>query len=463
MIIDVSVRRESIRVSFGENVSRLNDKHISKETTLTVCVTTGHQRCLLALMQARRYSHVMLKIIKQSLLVLALLGVFTSGSSAFDETDELWRSTVERARGGEVYLNAWGGNEAVNQYLQWADGELRRRYQIRLTHMRVASTGDVVSRVLAEKAAGRDTGGSVDLIWINGENFSAMQQQSLLLPPWTMDLPNYRYVDEVGKPSVVIDFSTPVNHQEMPWGMAQLVFYHDSARVPEPPRSMHDLLRYARNNPGRVSYPAPPDFHGTTFLKQALLELSESTDFLYQPASQNDIDERLAVLWEFLDELHAVAWQRGNRFPVDGPRVKQMLSDGELHIAFSFNPAEAVNGVVSGELPATARSYVHHGGTLGNTHFLAMPYNANAVDAAKVVSNFLLSAEAQARKADPLIWGDPTVLALDKLPAEQRALFEEAGHHPAMPAPSALQQVLLEPDASWVRVLEREWQRRYAR
>jgi len=405
----------------------------------------------------------MLKIIKQSLLFLLLLWGLVPGSNAFDEAAEQWHLTEERARGGEVYLNAWGGNEAVNQYLQWAAGELRRRFDIRLTHVRVAGTGDVVSRVLAEKAAGRDAGGSVDLIWINGENFMAMQQQNLLLPPWTMDLPNYQYVDEVGKPSVVIDFSTPVNHQEMPWGMAQLVFYHDSARVPEPPHSMYELLRYANDNPGRVSYPAPPDFHGTTFLKQILMELSGDTDFLYLPAIQSDIDERLAVLWDFLDQLHAVAWQRGNRFPADGPRMKQMLSDGELHIAFSFNPAEAVNGVVSGELPASVRSYVHHHGTLGNTHFLAIPYNANAIDAAKVVSNFLLSAEAQAKKADPSIWGDPTVLALDVLPEEQRALFEEALSHPAMPTPSASQQVLLEPDASWVRVLEYEWQRRYAR
>ncbi|MEX1058096.1 MAG: ABC transporter substrate-binding protein [Natronospirillum sp.] len=405
----------------------------------------------------------MRKIIDIQAIALTLLFMLVSGTKAFGDTDRSWQSIVEQARGSQVYLNAWGGNEAVNQYLQWTANALRERYGISLTHVRVASTGDVVSRVLAEKAAGRDTGGSVDLIWINGENFSSMQQQALLLPPWTLDLPNYRYVDEVNKPSVVIDFSTPVNHQEMPWGMAQLVFYHDSARVPEPPRSMRDLLDYARANPGRVSYPAPPDFHGTTFLKQALLELSEDTGFLYLPASQSNIDQRLTLLWEFLDQLHAVAWQRGSRFPVDGPRMKQMLNDGELHIAFSFNPAEAVNGVVSGELPASVRSYVHHDGTLGNTHFLAIPYNANAVAAAKVVSNFLLSAEAQAKKANPSIWGDPPVLALDTLPAEQQALFASADSHPAMPSPSALQQTLLEPDASWVRVLEREWQRRYAR
>ncbi len=379
------------------------------------------------------------------------------------DNNALWQSTLEQARGSQVYLNAWGGNDAVNGYLRWAADELRSRYDIRLTHVRVASTGDVVSRVLAEKAAGRNNNGSVDLVWINGENFRTMKQQDLLLGPWTETLPNYRYVDEENKPSVLVDFSTPVEHLQMPWGMAQLVFYHDTARLADPPRSMRALLDYARVNPGRVSYPAPPDFHGTTFLKQALIELSDDKAFLYRPASEADVDARLAPLWSYLDELHQVAWQRGARFPVDGPRMKQMLSDGELHIAFSFNPAEAVNGINTGELPDTVRSYVHDGGTVGNTHFLAIPYNASAPAAARVVSNFLLSPEAQARKASASVWGDPTVLAVDRLPVGQQQLFDQADRHPAMPGPEALAQVLLEPDATWVRILEREWQRRYAR
>jgi len=375
-----------------------------------------------------------------------------------------WQSVLEQARGEHVYFNAWGGNDALNNYLRWVASELQQRYDIELTHVRVASTGDIVSRVLAEKAAGRDDNGSVDLIWLNGENFRAMVEQDLLLPPWTMELPNYQYVDEDNKPTVLIDFSTPVEHKEMPWGMAQLVFYYDSARFDgaEPPHSMPELLAWAQANPGRVTYPAPPDFHGTTFLKQALLELSAESDFLYQPASQVDVDEKLAVLWEFLDALHPVAWQSGNQFPVDGPRLKQMLNDGELHIAFSFNPAEASNAIASGELPDTVRSYVHDAGTVGNTHFLAIPFNASARAAAKVTANFLLSAESQARKANPAIWGDPTVLALDKLPEAERALFTQLQDYPAMPAPESLLRVLPEPDASWVRILETQWQQRYA-
>ena len=81
-----------------------------------------------------------------------------------------------------------------------------------------------------------------------------------------------------------------------------------------------------------------------------------------------------------------------------------------------------------------------------------------AFAAAQVTANFLLGAQAQARKADIAVWGDPTVLAVDALPAAQRAWFHTAtvpgqlrSSAPAIP----------EPHASWVDALEKEWARRY--
>lgn len=98
------------------------------------------------------------------------------------------------------------------------------------------------------------------------------------------------------------------------------------------------------------------------------------------------------------------------------------------------------------------------GGTIGNTHFVAIPTNARAKEGAQVVANFLLSPAAQARKADIAQWGDPTVLALDKLSASEQALFS------ATPTPGQVAQTmptLPEPHGSWVDPLEKEWLRRY--
>jgi ABC-type uncharacterized transport system YnjBCD substrate-binding protein len=43
--------------------------------------------------------------------------------------------------------------------------------------VKLDDTANAVAKVLAEKAAGKNEGGSVDLIWINGENFASMKRQ----------------------------------------------------------------------------------------------------------------------------------------------------------------------------------------------------------------------------------------------------------------------------------------------
>ena len=39
-----------------------------------------------------------------------------------------WSSIEARARGQKVFLNAWGGSERTNAYLQWAAAELQANH-----------------------------------------------------------------------------------------------------------------------------------------------------------------------------------------------------------------------------------------------------------------------------------------------------------------------------------------------
>ena len=99
-------------------------------------------------------------------------------------------TAIDAAAGKTVYFNAWGGDDKINAYIEWASAEVSERFDITLVHVKLGDTGAAVSRILAEKAAGRDTNGSVDLLWVNGANFAAMKKHSLLQPaPWVEDLP----------------------------------------------------------------------------------------------------------------------------------------------------------------------------------------------------------------------------------------------------------------------------------
>jgi putative thiamine transport system substrate-binding protein len=388
------------------------------------------------------------------LLALSLLGPAPAAAQS-------WQDVLAAARGQTVYWNAWGGSQQTNDYIQWVADRVSAEYGVTLEHVKLADTADAVARVVAEKAAGRTEGGSIDLIWINGENFAAMKDQRLLFGPFTDRLPNHALVDVEGKPTTTMDFTVPTEGLESPWGMAQFVFVHDTAVLPDPPRSIPALLDWAKDNPGRFTYPQPPDFLGSTFLKQALLALIDHPALLQRPVVETDVERATAPLWKYLDELHPVLWRSGKVFPSSGPDQRQLLDAGELDIAVSFNVLEASSSIAAGLLPETARVYVLEGGTIGNTNFVAIPFNARAKEGAMVIADFLLSPEAQARKQDPRHWGSFTVLDLDALTPEQRALFEAIPEDPATPSIEVLGVPLAEPHPSWMERIETEWQRRY--
>ena len=390
---------------------------------------------------------------------LSPLGAQATTPSPASAAAAAWADTERAARGQTVYFNAWAGSERINAYLQWVAAELQRDFGVKLQHVKISDAADVVKRVRAEKQAGRkDTEGTVDLVWINGENFATLKREALLGAPFTQNLPNFQWVDTSGKPTTLVDFSVPTDGLESPWGMAQLTFFADRQRLPQVPKSMAELLALARIQPGRVTYPRPPNFHGTTFVKQALIEHALDVKALALPVTPTALAEQAAPLWRFLDTLHPHLWRSGKQFPQNSAAVRQMMADGELLLALTFNPNEAANEIAAKRLPATVHSWQFAKGTIGNTHFVAIPYNAPSKAGAQVVANFLLSPAAQARKADIDVWGDPTVLDVARLPAAERARFQ-GGVRPGQLSQSA--PALPEPHASWVDALEKEWTRRY--
>jgi putative thiamine transport system substrate-binding protein len=393
-----------------------------------------------------------MRLTRRAAFSLAAAFVATPFSFAGD-----WAAIEAEAKGQTAYFNAWAGSETINAYIGWVANAVRARYGIELIHVKIADAAEVVKRVRAEVAAGR-TDGSVDLVWINGENFRAMKSEKLLFGPFADSLPNFALVDVAGKPTTRVDFGEPVEGFESPWGTAQLTFFGDGKTIAKPPLSMAELIDFAHADPGRVTYPAPPDFHGTTFVKQALLETLADAKPLQSPAKEEDFAPMATRLADYLDALHPHLWRQGKQFPQSQAQMTQMMADGELIMSLTFNPSEPANLVANGRLPASTLAWQHAKGTIGNTHFVAIPINARAKAAAQVVANFLLSPEAQARKAEPEVWGDPTVLALDKLSASDAQLFT-ANKLPgavSYPAPT-----LPEPHASYVPLIEAFWLKRY--
>ena len=396
---------------------------------------------------------------RTALQLLASLPAFAGFSTKALAAE--WDSILSEARGQTVYWHAWGGDPKINDFITWIGEKAQERHGVTLEHVKLAATSDAVARVLAEQQAGQTEGGAVDLIWINGENFAAMKSQGLLYGPFTETLPNWPLVDVAGKPATVTDFTLPTEGFESPWAMAQLVFEHDTARLPQPPQTLDALAEWAIANPGRFTYPQPPDYLGTTFLKQVLYGVMDNPALLQSPVDEAAYDAQVAPLWAFLDRLHPALWRQAKAFPQNEPALGQLLADGEIDISFAFNPGRASAEIAAGNLPDTVRTFVLQGGTIGNASFVAIPFNAAHRAGALVLANLLLDPEVQARAQDPAILGFQTVLDPQALTPEDRARFDALELGIATLSPADLGPVLLEPHASWMTRIAQDWTARY--
>ena len=381
-----------------------------------------------------------------------------------------WQQIEAQGSNQDVYFYAWGGDPQINAYLQWVSDQVDDKYNINLVHVKLSDTSEAVSRVLAEKSAHNDDQGSVDLVWINGANFATMSENSLLLKQWANKLPNFALTDPKNNPTVNFDFGVPTNGMEAPWGQASLTFYYDSLSTSKPPTTLTELTAWTAQNLGRFSYPKPPDFLGMSFLKYVLVMLHEQQDAqtgkntsaqLNLPATEENTALVLDPLWAFLDGFHPTLWRNGEQFVQTGAQMRRLVDDTELSLAFTFSAPEVPAAVQRYDLPQSIRSYAMSDGSLSNTHFVAIPYNASHPQAAQLVANFLMSPEAQAKKQTPSVWGDKSVLVQSTLSPAQQALFKTKQPHPSALPFNSVKRTVSEPHPSWVEAIQQGWQARY--
>ena len=344
-------------------------------------------------------------------LVVVVLGAVIAGTtlrgggggdSRADAAPSSWSDVEAQASGQTVRFWMWGGDDALNAHIDDDIVPLAAAKGVTLQRVPVESTADAVSRIAAEATAGT-ADGSVDLVWVNEANFSQGVDANLWLKGWTGLVPNGRGLDPAD-PTVQTDFGVPVDGQELPWSRAAFTFAHDRATVSSPPQDFVQLADYIRAHPGRVTYPAPPDFTGSAFVRQAVQALGE--------------DEAYALL----TELEPLLWKGGQTHPQDETELDRLFATGEIDLTMSYNPNFVDAGVRTGRFADTVRPYVFEGGTLQNVSFVAIPANAAHRAGAQVVADLLLSPAAQAAKLARA--GVPTVLDVSLLDASERLLFD---------------------------------------
>jgi len=369
-----------------------------------------------------------------------------------------WEDIVEMARGGEVNWFLWGGSDNINRYVEEYIGSiLQERYDITLNRVGLNDTVEAVNIVLGEKQAGNDDNGSVDLIWINGENFRTMKRGELAWCGYVETLPNNDLVNW-SNPSIANDFGVPVDGCEVPWSRAQFAFAYDSAFMETPPPDMAALLDWVRDNPGQFTYPAPPDFNGSVFVRHVFYHAAGDMDALLGPFDQETYDRVATDTWALLNDLESALWREGRTYPNSVNALNQLFANRQVAFTFNYEPSQFGLMVQNGTFPETVRSYGLESGTIGNTNYTLIPYNSPNKAAAMVLQNLLLSGEAQLEKAKPDVWGTTPAIDMSRAPEEIRAGYNSIERPPQVVSAAELaENALPELQADWITAIEKGW------
>lgn len=350
------------------------------------------------------------KIIFLSVLIATLIGCGGVSKESSNITLEYsYEEAVEKAKGTEVNIYMYGGSEEINKFMDKEIAvKLKDKNSVTLNRIPM-NAPDFVNKLIVEKAAGKKEG-SIDIIWVNGENFKTLKDAGVLWGDFSKNLPNIKLVKTSTREK---DFGEPILGMEAPWGEAQFNFIYKGEKSEIPFVDSRTLLEYAKNNPGKFSYPVVTDHTGNAFVRNIAIDIfgNEKINSL----KEEELKKELEIVWDYFKEIKPYLWRKGETYPEGEGKMDSMFKTGELDITMGYTINKVNAKITTGEYPDTSKSFLLEKGTLFNNHYLAIPANGPNKAGAVVVINYLLSPEAQELKQRPELWGDFTVLDMTKV------------------------------------------------
>ncbi|MEM7797704.1 MAG: ABC transporter substrate-binding protein [Chloroflexota bacterium] len=370
---------------------------------------------------------------------------------------DTWEDVLAAAEGTTVNWHMWGGSDTINTNVDNDIGaEVLELYGVTLNRVPLVDTADAVNKILDESTAGVDEG-TIDLIWINGENFKTLAEADLLYGNWAEGIPNARFVNWED-PALAFDFGYPVEGRESPWGHASFVFEYNTVLVGDnPPTTFEDLAAWTEENPGLFTYPAIPDFTGSVFVRHLFYWAAGGPEPFLGEFDQETFDEYAPIVWDYLNGIEPNLWRSGQTYPEAAP-MQDLLANQEIAFNMGYGPANASTQIKEGAYPDTIRTFVMDTGTISNNNFVTIPFNSPNPAGAMIVANYMLSEQFQLTMIDPDQWGwlspiSPNVYSQD---FQDTVAGFELG--PATLPPDVLAEAALpEPSSEWVTAMEAGW------
>ncbi|WP_373518577.1 ABC transporter substrate-binding protein [Pricia sp.] len=367
----------------------------------------------------------MLKHKKIPFIIVSILLVVSCAEKPKADEEVLktasWHEIAQKAKGCTVNFMMWQGSPAINNYINnYVVPSVKKKYNIDLK-ISGGQGPEIVQLVMGEKQADIEKG-QVDMVWINGETFFQLRKVNGLWGPFVNQLPNAEHIN-MNDPFINTDFQQPVKGMEAPWSINQFAIVYDSAKVVDPPKNLSQLTEYLERYPG--TFTISNDFTGMTLLKSFMAEFGGGPNSLDGAFNEEKYNLLSKKLWEYVNAHKKYFWKEGRTFPKEQSKMGQLYANGELLLIYGFSEGGIEEKVLNGLYPKSTRGYAWDNGTIKNSNYLGVLYNAPQKAGAMQVIDFLLSPEAQLKKADVNGMNSNTVLDMESLPVDWQQKFNK--------------------------------------
>ena len=383
-----------------------------------------------------------------------------------------WQEVEARARKeGQVNWFHWGGSESLNTWIAKNVAPALEAKGIKLKTTRLGGTREAVDLVLTEAQAGRGIGeGSVDAIWLNGDNFYTLVKQNALFGSFATKLPNAAnfHFDPASPASQLnlSDFGTPTLAREMPWSGEQYVCYVDTKRLAfeKAPSTFNELESWLTSNPGRFTYVKPPHYIGNTFVQSVLYAFNPSgkgaDDF--QKSDADYTATSFAALVEpgfaYLKRIAPLLLGNGTPiYPQNQAANQALYNNGEVDMGCEFGLYLVANMRKTGTFSETTETIIFpKSGMIKNKNFIAIPSNTPNPAAALVLADVLSSIELQISKLKEIgypLGADVSTLSIENMKRVSAAAPSDFG----VSATELATVAVPDTNASLVRLIQEIW------
>ncbi|MCC8243046.1 extracellular solute-binding protein [Saccharothrix sp. NEAU-S10] len=282
-----------------------------------------------------------------------------------------------------------------------------------------ATAPDMPGKLKAEQSAGRS---QTHLVLTGTDGLAAVIGQGLAAPL----LPDH----EAKFAGLKDNYLPPAAAmQDLSQGQGIVVTYYpagplleyDAAKVPNPPKSAHELLAWAKANPGKFQYAVPANSGpGRTFLMGLPYVLGDS--------DPKDPENGWAKTWAYLAELG----QYVDYYPSGTTETMKNLADGSANLVATTTGWD-INPRVLGTVPESARVTTLAGfHWVTDAHYAVVPkgVSQDVMAANLALVKWMLDPKQQAKAYDKgYFYPGPAVkgVTLDMAPQESRDAIGKFG------------------------------------